>query len=404
MNWTSNISKYFHAMGPAWVISAVACGPATLASVATAGARYGCSMLWVVALSAVFGVTAQYLAAKIGIVSGNGIIRTTEVHLGRIWAWILTLDALIATWLAAMVLMNALAGITGLLTGIQTPLWGVFFGALIGSLINWRGYRRFETLCKLLVGFVVCCFVVVLGISAPNPGQILSGLTPRLPGGVDSALLAAAIMGGAVHITIIGMHTYNTNARNWGLKDLGLARFDTLLSMGAAFGIYSLAIFLVAATVLHPNQITVASATDVAMALEPLLGRHAMHIFLAGLLAAAFSTIAPTFLAGAFFLADRLHWPLTVKDKRFVGIVWVGCTISMLGPLAKGGFFLLLPLMLALGLVGTPVIIAIIIYLLNHPKVNKETANSRFLNLMAVLTLLVTTFLAIRFVVSRLMT
>jgi manganese transport protein len=140
------------------------------------------------------------------------------------------------------------------------------------------------------------------------------------------------------------------------------------------------------------------------MALEPLLGRHAMHIFLAGLLAAAFSTIAPTFLAGAFFLADRLHWPLTVKDKRFVGIVWVGCAISMLGPLAKGGFFLLLPLMLALGLVGTPVIIAIIIYLLNHPKVNKETANSRFLNLMAVLTLLVTTFLAIRFVVSRLMT
>jgi manganese transport protein len=40
----------------------------------------------------------------------------------------------------------------------------------------------------------------------------------------------------------------------------------------------------------------------------------------------------------------------------------------MLGPLVKGSFFLLLPLMLALGLVGTPVIIAVIIYLLNQPR------------------------------------
>ena len=76
-------------MGPAWIISAVACGPATLASVSTAGARYSYNFLWVVVLSALFGTTAQYLAAKIGVVSGKGIIRTTEEHLGKTWAWIL---------------------------------------------------------------------------------------------------------------------------------------------------------------------------------------------------------------------------------------------------------------------------------------------------------------------------
>jgi manganese transport protein len=401
MEWIRQSRGYLRAMGPAWVISAVACGPATLASVATAGARYGYDMLWVVVLSAVFGTTAQYLAAKIGIVSGAGIIRTTEKHLGPVWAWILTLDALIATWLAAMVLMNALAGLTGMLTGIQTPYWGVFYGILIGGLINWRGYRRFETLCKMLVGFVVACFIVVLGMSAPDPVRMFSGLVPRIPGGVDAALLAAAIMGGAVHITIIGMHTYTTNARQWRVRDLGLARFDTLISMGAAFGVYSLAIFVVSAAALHPHQITVARATDVAMALDPILGRHAMHIFLIGLLAAAFSTIAPTFLAGAFFLADRRHWPLTVKDRRFVAIVWLGCAISMLGPLVKGGFFLLLPLMLALGLVGTPVIIAIILFLLNRADMRRDAPSGVLVNVMGVLTLLVTTFLALRFVVSK---
>lgn len=65
-------SLYVRQMGPPWIISAVACGPATLASVCIAGASYGFDLLRVVILSAVFGTTAQYLAAKIGITGGKG--------------------------------------------------------------------------------------------------------------------------------------------------------------------------------------------------------------------------------------------------------------------------------------------------------------------------------------------
>ncbi|PID45421.1 MAG: Mn2+/Fe2 transporter [Proteobacteria bacterium] len=392
------LNTYTKRMGPAWIISAVACGPATLASVSTAGATYGYTMLWVVLLSAVFGTTAQYLAAKIGILSGKGIIRTTEEQLGPVWAWILTIDALAATWLAAMVLMNALSGITSVMTGVETPYWGVFFALLIGALITGGGYRWFELVCKLLVGFVVICFVIVLFLSELDVPSMLHGLVPQFPGGLESAMISAAIMGGAVHITIIGMHTYNVNARNWQLTDLGLARFDTVMSMGFAFGLYSTAIFLVSSAVLHPNQVAVKGATDAALALAPLLGKSAMLIFLVGLFTAAFSTISPTFLAGAFFLADRMHWQLNVSDKRFRGVVWAGCLLSMLGPFIKGSFFLLLPLMLALGLTGTPVIIAIILYLLNRPGQKKQSATGIVANLLGAVTLVVTLFLAVRFV------
>lgn len=388
-------------MGPAWIIGAVACGPATLASVSTAGARYSYSLLWVVILSALFGTIVQYLAAKIGVLSGKGIIRTTEEHLGKTWAWILTIDALIATWLAAMVLMNALSGITSVLTGVETPYWGVLFGLLIGSLLVGGGYKWFEVLCKILVVFVVFCFLTVLFISSLDFEQLLLGLIPNFPGGLQSAVISAAIMGGAVHITIIGMHTYNANARNWRVSDLGLARFDTLMSMGVAFGLYSVAIFLVSAAVLHPNHVMVNSATDAALALEPLLGKGAMAIFLIGLFTAAFSTISPTFLAGAFFLADKMHWQLSVEDRRFRAVIWAGCVLSMFGPFIKGSFFILLPLMLALGLTGTPIIIAVILYLLNKPVFRKQAPNSFFVNLMGVLTLLVTVFLAIRFVIVK---
>jgi manganese transport protein len=244
--------------------------------------------------------------------------------------------------------------------------------------------------------------MIVLSISKLDVSQIFQGLLPNFPGGMQSALISAAIMGGAVHITIIGMHTYNTNAKGWQVTDLGLARFDTMLSMGFAFGLYSVAIFLVSAAVLHPNQVLIKNATDAALALEPLLGRSAMTIFLIGLFAAAFSTISPTFLAGAFFLADKMHWPLTVKDRRFAAAVIAGCLLSMLGPFVKGSFFLLLPLMLALGLTGTPIIIAIILYLLNKPVFSSHAPNSVFINLMGGLTFVVTTFLAIRFVFAKL--
>ena len=261
----NTVSTYFKEMGPAWIISAVACGPATLASVSIAGATYGYRLLWVVILSAVFGTTAQYLAARVGILEGQGIIAATEERLGKFWAWLLTIDALLATWLAAIVLMSALSGITSLISGIDSPYWGIMYGIVIGLFLVRKGYRKFETLCKILVIFVVLCFIFTLFMADLSVVGIAKGLLPNLPGGIDAALMMAAIMGGAVHITIIGMHTYNTNARNWTPRDLPLARFDTISSMGLAFGIYSVAIFLVAAAVLNPNGITIKKATDAAV-------------------------------------------------------------------------------------------------------------------------------------------
>ena len=292
---------YGRRMGPAWIISAVACGPATLASVSLAGATYGYELLWVVILSAVFGATAQYLAARIGVIEARGIIAATEARLGRAWAWVLAVDAVLATYLAAIFLMNALVGVTSLVTGLKTPWWGVAYGVLMALGLIRGGYRWLETACKALVGVVVACFLITLLQADIAPAQLLRGILPGLPPDVNAALMMAAILGGAVHITIIGMHTYNTNARHWTAGDLGLARFDTVVSMGFAFGLYSLAIFLVAAAVLHPHGVQVKTATDAALGLGPLLGKSAMGVFLAGLWAATFSTILPTFLGRYLF-------------------------------------------------------------------------------------------------------
>lgn len=393
--------RYARQMGPAWIISAVACGPATLASVSIAGASYGFDLLWVVILSAIFGATSQYLAARIGIIEGRGIIATTEQRLGNVWAWLLAIDAVLATYIAALVLMNALVGITSLVTHIDTAWWGIPYALIIALVLIRGGYRWFENICKVFVGFVVCCFIITAMQADIAFVDLAGGIIPDIPGGMDSALMIAAILGGAVHITIIGMHTYNTNARKWARKDLGLARFDNTLSMGFAFGIYSLAIFVVAAAVLHPNNIKIKLATDAALSLGPLLGENAMVIFLLGLWAATLSTISPTFLAGAYFIFDKMKWEPNPKDRKFRIVILGSALLSAFGPFIKGSFFLLLPFMLALGLCGTPLIIAIILYLLNKREVVGEYGNSVVLNVLGIITLVITTLVAVRFILLK---
>jgi len=389
-------------MGPAWVVSAVACGPATLASVSIAGATFGYSLLWVVILSAFLATVSQYLAAKTGILGQGGIIHLVDVHMGTFWGWVLTIDALLATWLAAVILMKALAGTTSLVTGISTPFWGIPYALLFLVLLALGGYRRFEILCKLLVGIVVACFVFTLAIVKPDIGPILGGFVPSIPAGIDSAVMMAGIMGGAVHITIIAMHTYTVNARKWTIAEIGLARFDTVFSMFLAFGLYSVSIFLATATVLHPQGIQVKSALDVAISLAPLVGRHGEAIFLIGLWAAVVSTISPTYLAGAYFLSDKLDWSSDPKDARFRLLIALGCGLSVLGPFLKGSFIFLLVLMLALGLCGTPLVLVLVMILLNRKSFAGERTNPLLLNILAAGAVAVTTLLAARFVLMKL--
>ena len=398
---TSSLSRFFRQMGPAWIISAVACGPATMASVSIAAAIYGYQLLWVVVLSAVLAFVVQFMAAKVGLIGGKGVIALMEDSWGNIWAWILMLDALLATWLAAAVLMKALVGTTGLVTGIYSPWWSLGYVVFIFLLVGIGGYRWVESACKALVAIVVTCFFVTLIVSKPDLSGMLKGLIPTLPGGSRGALMMAGIMGGAVHITIISMHTYNVNARNWAPKDLNLALMDTFLSMFVAFGIYSVAIFLAVATVLHPQGIEVKTAFDLARPLKPVLGVYAHGLFLAGFWAAVFSTITPTYLAAGYFIADKMKWEVSVRDPRFKAVVFLGCLISLIGPFVKGSFLILLVIMLALGLCGTPLVVFFLLFLLNNKKWAQKHVNGWLLNLMGFAAFLITSFLAIRFILAK---
>jgi manganese transport protein len=385
------VREYVDAMGPSWVAGAIAAGPATMASLITAGAGFGYSLLWVVVLSAVAGTVSQYLAMRLGLLSGDGIVSVVESHLGGSWAWVLVVDVVLAAGVAQLVIMKTVATVSATMTGVDARVWGVAWAAILLVGLAGRGYRLLEWAAKLLVAAVVLAFVASSFVVSVDAGAAVGGLAPTLPSG--SALVAAGILGGAVHITLVTMHSYTMQARGWTESDYGLATVDVLASMLVAFGVYSVAIFLVAASVLTDPGLTTVGA---AQALGPVAGESAKWLFLLGLGGAAVSTLGGNTVVPPFVVADKLGWGTTVEDGRYRALLAAFAVLSAPGAFVGGEVLGQLVLVLAVGTVGTPFAVGVVLYLLNSEAVPR--ANSTPANAAGVGVLLVSGTLAANFV------
>ncbi|WP_227378601.1 divalent metal cation transporter [Haladaptatus halobius] len=385
------VRDYLGEMGPSWVAGAIAAGPATMASLVTAGARFNYALLWVVILSAVAGALAQYLAMRLGLLTEHGIVGVVEEYIGKWWAWILVVDVVIAAGVAQLVIMNTVASVSSTITGIDARVWGGIWALLLAVGLAGRGYHFIELAAKILVTAVVLAFVASLSVVPIDPGSAVLGLVPSLPSG--SAVVAAGILGGAVHITLITMHSYTMHARGWTDREYSLATFDIVASMVVAFGVYSVAIFLVTASVLtNPNLTTVSAA----QALGPLVGSSARWLFLLGLGGAAISTLGGNTIVPPFLVADKLGWGTTVEDSRYRALLAAFALLSAPGAFIGGEVIGQLVLVLALGTVGTPFAIAVVLYLLNSravPKSNSTLANCGGLTLLLVSGVLAANFI-----------
>ena len=385
------VREYVDEMGPSWVAGAIAAGPATMASLITAGAGFGYSLLWVVVLSAVAGTVAQYLAMRLGLLSGDGIVSVVESNLGESWAWVLVADVVVAAGVAQLVIMKTVATVSATMTGVDARVWGVAWAVILLVGLAGRGYRLLEWAAKLLVAAVVVAFVASSLVVPVDAGAAVGGLVPTLPSG--SALVAAGILGGAVHITLVTMHSYTMQARGWTESDYGLATFDVVASMLVAFGVYSVAIFLVAASVLTDPGLTTVGA---AQALGPVAGESARWLFLLGLGGAAVSTLGGNTVVPPFVVADKLGWGTTVEDGRYRALLAAFALLSAPGAFVGGEVLGQLVLVLALGTVGTPFAIGVVLYLLNSEAVSRP--NSTLANVAGVGILLVSGTLAANFV------
>jgi manganese transport protein len=232
--------------------------PGNFATNMAGGARFGYSLLWVVAIANLMAMLIQALSAKLGIATGRSLPEMCRDRLPR--------SAVLALWLQAeaIAMVTDLAEFVGAALGIRLVFglspWAsatVTALAAFGILaLQVRGFRWLEAATAGLVGVVVVAFGLELVQARPSAAGVTRGLLVPQFAGSSSALLAASIIGATVMPHVIYLHSALTQRRIAGTHPAARRRIfrfaviDVGLAMGIA-GVINLAMLATAAAVFN---------------------------------------------------------------------------------------------------------------------------------------------------------
>ena len=383
-------------VGPGFLVAAAFIGPGTLVTASRAGAGYGAALLWTVLFSVVTTVILQDMAARVGLAGRRGLAEAIRDSLAdpRVRAGAL---GLIATTIlvgnAAFQTGNLLGASLGvsLLTGLPRGLLVAVVGGLAGALLMTGTYRTIQNALVALVGLMSVVFCLTAVLTAPDPGELLSGLLiPRVPPG--ALLTVLALIGTTVIPYNLFLHASAVLER-WPDADrndenVRESRQDTVFSV--ALGGLITAAVVIAASPLAGQGADAADAAAVAARLEPLLGRAAPVFFGIGLFSAGLTSAITAPLAAAYAAGGALGWKSDLRSGRF-RLLWASVLLTGMfcGIFLGASPYEIILLAQAGNAVVLPLTLVLLLIVANRAGIMGRHRNSRLANVLGGLVVLV---------------
>ena len=259
--------------------------PAGITTYSVLGADHGYQLLWVLLLSTVALVVFHSLAARMGVVTGQGLIGLVRQRYGvRVGGAVL----------AALVVANigtTCAEFAGIAAGFE--LFGVSryisvpVAAMAVSLLVLRGsFHRVERLL-LLLSTVFLAYVASGFMAGPDWGAALRGtVVPTMPMTGEAIAIVTATLGTTLApwgLSFMQSYAVDKKLRT---EDLPAERIDVVT--GAVLtGVIGFFVVVACAATLHRDGLRIDDAADAAVALEPLAGSAASTLFAVGLIGAS---------------------------------------------------------------------------------------------------------------------
>ncbi|EOZ98567.1 Manganese transport protein MntH [Indibacter alkaliphilus LW1] len=356
------ISKY---IGPGPLVAAAFIGPGTVTVCSLAGVNFGLDLLWALGLSIIATVSLQEMAARIGLVSQNGlagvISQTLRKGPFRYFSLLLILTAIVLGN-AAYEAGNISGGVMGLDLFFQVPVieyrklqinvMNLMIGLAAWILLIKGTYQKITKVLTVLVILMSLAFLINAALVRPSIRIIFQGFIPRID--QNNILQIVALIGTTVVPYNLFLHS-SLVAKKWHtIKDLGAVRLDTVVSVVLG-GLVSIAIVITAA---GSGVQQINSALELAVGIEPLLGALAKYFMGFGLFAAGITSAITAPLAGAFVVTGIFGWSAELNQSPMrwciTGILGLGLLFASLGikpvqliNLAQFANGLLLPLLSA---------------------------------------------------------
>jgi Mn2+/Fe2+ NRAMP family transporter len=315
--------NFFKHLGPGSLVAAAFIGPGTVTVCSVAGVGFGFGLLWALALSIVATIVLQEMAARLGLITQNGLAENIKIQfhhpLLRFSALFLLFSAIVIGN-AAYEAGNIRGAVLGLQSAFDLPpntFYPLGLGLLVMSLLFSGSYKFLEKLMVTLVILMSLSFVLTAILTRPSLSDIFKGIfIPSFPDG--SMLTIIALVGTTTVPYNLFLHAALVKEKWKNGTDLKAVRKDSLRSILLG-GLVSISI-VIAAAASQLQEVT--KVTDLAEGLTPLYGSLARYFLGFGLFAAGITSSMTAPLAAAFVARGCFGWEAGMKDYRF-RLVWM---------------------------------------------------------------------------------
>lgn len=297
--------------GPGLVFFLAATGPGAFVSNSAAGATYGYSMMWSLALALSFRFVWVNTSAKYVLVTRESLMQG-YARMGSWLIWISLAATILVRHSSNLYTILMMGNAAHILCPLPIPgsgiIWALALTSLGFSMMFWGGYPVIERACRILIAVMGGALVIAAVISKPDPAAIARGIlipwVPNIRSGYSSVLLLAAMIGAQAGTLSNLSYSYFSIEKGWkGPSDLKRQRTDLLISTGCKFVMGAL-LQIAAATTLFPSGIQPQSAEHLVRIFSEKQGELGRIIFALGLCAICFSNYVSGTTGYAFIVRD----------------------------------------------------------------------------------------------------
>jgi len=401
---TARLVALLSVIGPGFIAGNAGNDAGGIATYSIVGAREGYGMLWALLLMTFALAVVQEMSSRMGVVTGKGFGDLVREQFG-----VKVTLAVMALFVFAnmTVIIAEFAGIAasmelfGVNKYVSVPLSAfiVWFIVVKG---NFKQVERF-----LIVISLVYLTYVVSGFMAHPPWREVARqiMLPHVRWDRDYFLLFITMVGTTITPY---MQFYLQSAvvdKGVRLEEYGMAKFDVII--GAVMTVF-IAFFIVLSTgtILHPAGVVVDSAEDAARALYPLAGDFASHLFALGLLNASVLAAFVLPLATAYGLSEAFGWESGINRTFREAPQFLGCYTAFIvigaGVILLPGAPLIEIMFLSQTVNGIllPIVLIIMLRLVNNREVMGSYVNSKRMNVITWITVVVLILLTLLLIIS----
>ncbi|MGA8938443.1 MAG: Nramp family divalent metal transporter [Acidobacteriaceae bacterium] len=346
---SDQVWSYF---GPAFVASVAYIDPGNFSTNILGGSQFGYRLLWVLLWSNVMAILIQYLAAKLGIVTGLTLPQNCRKHFSKrtsLALWVCAEISAVATdmaeFLGAALGLDLLIGPALMAHGLSLTA-GLFVSAMIATVavfailaLDLMGFQWLERGIMIFVGVIGLCYGFEVFLVHPDWHRaFVATILPTfdlhsslaLKGSVFAAvgMLGATVMPHVIYLhsalvqpRLTELEPASKHARPGILrKYLKFELVDVFVAMNGAWLINS-AMIVMAAVVMFRGPEFYPTIQDAFHTLGPLLGRGAAVVFAVALLCSGLSSSTVGVMAGQVIIEGFLDIKFPIFLRRFITVI-----------------------------------------------------------------------------------